>query len=239
VLSRIRLGLLVLATTLAVVLGLPSPGQAAPAKPKVGQCHQLSYRQSLAPSDVKKAVPCSKRHNLQTIAVVVSPTTLDGLTDEQLSAATNGCIPAFLKAEGRPLTRGALTAFGLWTFLPTAAERAAGARWIRCDVALWQGAGLASLPRHRLPRHIVPKHIGDSTRACLTKKKWTTTCDQVHAYRVMKSFEIAQTSYPTRDQFIAAATKRCPAGWSDVFWTRSVPWSYGKHTVTCYEKTKK
>jgi hypothetical protein len=239
VLSRIRLGFLALATALAVLLGLPSPGHAARAgTPKVGQCHQLGYRQALDVSDDKAPVPCSRRHDLQTIAVMTSPTSLAGLSAEQLNAATDVCIPAFLEAEGRPLTRGATTAYDLWTYVPTAAQRAAGARWIRCDVALWRGAGLAPLPRHRLPRHIVPAHIDDRVRACLTKQRWTTTCDQTHSYRVMKSFEIHQAAYPTREQFIAAAQRRCPAGWSEVFWTRETVWSYGKHTVTCYRRTR-
>jgi hypothetical protein len=184
-------------------------------------------------------VPCSARHNLQTIAIITSPTSLAGLTDDELSAATTPCIPAFFKRVGRPMTRLALTAYDLWTFVPTAAQRAAGARWIRCDVALWRGRGIAPLPRHRLPRRIVPSHVGDSIRACLTKQRFATTCTQRHAFRAVKAFEIDRASYPTRDQFIDAANRRCPAGWDYVAWAGEVSWSYGRHTVVCYDKTRK
>jgi hypothetical protein len=236
--SRATTFIAALLTAAGLTLALPSTADAAGARPRTGQCHQLTYRQAWAQSDTKRAVACSARHDMQTIAVVTSPISLAGLTDEQLSTAERACYPAFLKAV-RPLSRYAMTAYDLWTFVPTPAQRSAGARWIRCDVALWRGAGLAPLPRHRLPRSVVPQHLTDSVRACLTQRKLTTTCDQRHVLRAVTAFSMSQAAYPSREQFIAAADRRCPAGWDYATWPGQVSWSYGVHTVTCYDRTRK
>jgi hypothetical protein len=240
VLSRIRLGLLVLATTLSVLLGLPSPSHAAPARPKVGQCHQLSWARAMRYDDPKAPVACGKRHNMQTLAVVTSRTSLAGLTEEQLSVAEDACFKPYWKAMGR-LTKLRQTAYSLFTFVPTEAERAAGARWIRCDVALLHGdRRLASLPRPRLHRPVLRGTVRDSVRLCLTTggRAWTT-CDRSHRYRSTKAFVLHQTPYPTVEQVSRAASSHCRDSTAWLTWPSQTQWRLGNHVAVCYDKTKK
>jgi hypothetical protein len=239
-----RLRLLTLVTLLVATLGTLSPAQAdaaAPAAPKVGQCHQLSWSRAAGSySDSKAPVACSKRHDLQTLAVVTSPVSLAGMTEDQLSDAEAACFRPYWKAMG-PLVRLRQTAYSLFTFVPTAAERAAGARWIRCDVALVHSAGrLASLARHRLRSPVVHRRIDDSIRLCLTARgHYATICDQPHRFRSTKAFRLNQAAYPTSDQASAAARKRCRSTTSYLTWPSEEQWTRGNHIVVCYDRTKK
>jgi hypothetical protein len=238
--ARVRLGLVVLTLLTAAVasLGLTSPASAA-TTPGVGQCHQLSWRQAAAYSDTKAPVGCSKRHNLETLAVVTSPTSLAGLSDDQLRQAESACFHPYWKAMGK-LTKLRQTSYSLFTFVPTAAQREAGERWIRCDVALVKGGNrMASLPRHRLGKPVV-RALNDTVRLCLTgKHRWMTTCDTPHSYRSTKAFSMAQTTYPTDDQAVKAAWRRCSGTTDYATWPSEEQWDVGNHVIVCYDKTKK
>jgi Septum formation len=230
----------VLATALAVLLGLPSPGQAAaPAKPRTGQCHQLTYRQSWATSDAKKPVSCTKRHNLQTIAVVTSPTSLDGLTEDQRSElAVSVCRPKLAKVLGRTATVREQTAWSDWFFIPTDAQIAAGARWIRCDLGLLASGRAAGLPHKRLSRSVIGSHIESSERRCLTAKTWVTPCSHKHAYRSIAAFTIHQSAYPTAADVVPNAKRACPKTWDYARWPTEYGWAHGNRVAVCYDKTK-
>jgi hypothetical protein len=244
-LSRVRTVLVALATVATVALSLtaalPSSAQAATgAKPKVGQCHQLSARQLASYTDSKKPVSCSKRHNLQTVAVVTSSTSLAGLSDDELTDKAYGaCLPAYRKAAGGA-TKVAMTAYMLNLFTPTAAQRQAGARWFRCDVSLQQGRRYAVPLTHRLKRKFARGHLTDAVRRCLTSQRVNTTCDKSHAYRVMKAFEMSGTTYPATDaQKLAPMNRHCPKGWDIAFPPSEFSWAYGNRVVVCFDKTRK
>ena len=238
--ARARLALVVL-TLLAAAsgsLGLVSPASAASA-PKVGQCHQLTPNKVLRISDTKPAVSCSKRHNLQTIAVVTSPTSLAGLSDDELShQATHACLPAYYRASGS-VGKLALTAYNMFLFAPTPAQRAAGARWFRCDLVLSQGRTLASLPSHRIGKPFTRGRLGDNVRRCLTAKRSGTPCSAKHVFRSTRSVVLPDGAYPTTDAFIALGDRRCPQGTDLYTWSYEVEWRYGDRTLVCYDRTKK
>jgi hypothetical protein len=238
-LSRVRaiLAALSLLTVGAGSLTIASPASAAAGVPKVGECHQLSTAQALAMSDTKPGVACSKPHDFQTFAVLTSPTSLAGLTDEQLSAASTACTRPFIKALG-PAVRSSLTSYELYTFVPTAAQREAGARWIRCDLTLDRNHRPTALPRHRLSRPIVPSRIPDGVRTCLTRSRAITTCERPHAYRAAMAFVIRQAAYPSEEQFNRAADRRCAPGWALAQLATRRAWEAGRHTVVCFDRTK-
>src|SRR5262249_26943336 len=159
--ARASLALVIVTAVTAALgsLGLASPASAAGATPKVGQCHQLTPRQIAAIADAKRAGSCSTRHNLQTVAVVTSPTSLVGLTEEEhAELGSRLCSPKLAKALGRTATVREQTAYDLFFFAPTQAQIAAGARWIRCDVGLVAVAQFPSLPKKRLSRPIIGTH---------------------------------------------------------------------------------
>jgi hypothetical protein len=241
--SRTRVALVALSLIAgglgAMGLASSSSSAATPTtRPTVGQCHQLTIPQVVAVSDTKRAVRCTARHNLQTVAVVTSPTTLAGLTDEQLRAAGEACLRPFFKALG-PMTRQAVTNYDLFMFAPTAEQRAAGARWIRCDVGLVRASRLAALPRHRLPKPIVPSRVTDNIRTCLTQGRVATTCNQRHAYRAVKAFVLAQRAYPTNRQLRRAANQHCQKGWDLTYAATPIAWAHGSHTIVCSDKTRR
>ena len=238
-LSRLRIALLTLATALAVVLGLPSPGEAAGARPKVGQCHQLTWAAAAAASDTKPPVACGRRHNLQTFAVVTASTPLAGLTPEQRSdLGARLCTPKFNRFVGRTEAMRAQSAYTFAFFAPTDAQIAAGANWFRCD--LGKLASNRYAPRHgRLTRPVLPRHLSDSVRLCLTRAGWGTTCDRKHAWRSTKAFILRQSAYPTPEQVGPVADRKCPKGWDYARWSTPQGWALGHHAVVCYDKTKR
>lgn len=236
--ARARLALVVLTLLTAGLgsLGLVSPASAA--VPKVGQCHQLTWSQALAASDSKAAVSCTARHNLQTIAVITASKSLAGMTLEQLAVEGDACLRPLYRTLSSSMTKRALTAYTLFTFAPTAEQRAAGARWIRCDLALAHDRAIAPLPRHKLSSPVVPTRIKDGIRRCLTGRQYLTTCTQPHAYRAVKAFVMDQAAYPTAARWHAAADRRCQTGWDLAYIATRAAWRAGQHTVTCYDKTR-
>ncbi|WP_344042334.1 septum formation family protein [Nocardioides panacihumi] len=230
--TRVRLFCLVFATTMALLVGLPSPGDAAVAKPKVGQCHQLG-----APL---RAVPCSTNHNLQTVAVAFSSTSLAGLSNDQAyELGYRLCLPKWAKALGRSAVVREQTAYDLYWLLPSRAQVAAGVRWVRCDVALRAGKRLAPLPKHRLFRPVIGARIDNFERRCLTGRFSVTTCTRKHVFRSIKAFIISTASYPTTQQVLALADRKCPGRTNQVVWPSEDEWAHGNHVAVCYDRTGK
>jgi hypothetical protein len=239
-LSRLRPLLVVVVATFAVALGLPSGANAAAAKPQVGQCHQLTWRQAAGVADATRAVACSRRHNLQTVAVVTSPDSLVGLTDDRLAdLGARLCRPRVDKVLGRTAAVREQTVYSLFYFAPTPAQVAAGARWIRCDVGKIAVDHLVTLPRHRLARPVIGRHITDSERRCLTSSLYVAPCTTKHVFRSTKAFVLRQSTYPTGNQVLPRATRICPKGWDYVRWTTIWGWQHGDHVAVCYDRTRK
>jgi hypothetical protein len=239
--ARARLALVVTTLVTATLgsLGL-TPTASAAVTPKVGQCHQLTRAQAWAVSDTKKPVPCSARHNLQTIAVVTSPTSLAGLSaDEQAEIASRLCQPKWTRMLGRTATVREQTAYGLFFFSPTAAQAAAGARRIRCDLGLVAVSRLSPLPKKRLSRPIIGSHIDDAERRCMTARWWVTPCSHKHAHRSIAAFVVRTSAYPTGEQLVAAANRKCPKTWDNVMPPSERGWEHGNHVAVCYDKTRR
>lgn len=118
----------------------PSATAAAPAHvaaPKVGECHNLTFKDIAKPSDTKKPVDCSDRHTTRTIAVVTAPAAATrGSNNTQAYAVGKACGPALHKILGADAETRAKTLYSLAWFLPTKAQKAKGADWMRCDVTL-------------------------------------------------------------------------------------------------------
>lgn len=239
-LSRVHRAVLVVVLLTAAIgsLGLTSPASAA-AVPKVGQCHQLSLGQMDADADTKAPVRCSARHDLVTVAVATSPTTLAGTTLEQRQTlGMRLCLPLLDKALGRTAAKRALSAYTLIYFSPSTEQIASGARWFRCDVALEAGTRMARLPR-RLHRPILPRRLTDDVRLCLTAGHVDTTCSRSHAFRPFRTFRVASSTYPTSDQFLSAAARACGRDWDWARWPGENAWAAGERNVVCFRRTRK
>lgn len=115
--------------------------KAAPAylgDPKVGECHDLSLKEIAAPSDTKKPVPCTAKHTTRTVAVVATAPAQasKGPQNERGYAVGTACGDGFKEVVGGDSKTRVKTLYSLAWFMPTKAQRAKGATWMRCDVTL-------------------------------------------------------------------------------------------------------
>jgi hypothetical protein len=107
------------------------------AKPQVGECHRLSLKEIAAESDTKKPVDCSEKHTTRTVAVVPAPAAATrGSNDAQGYAVGKACGSALNEILGSDAETRAKTLYSLAWFMPTKAQKAKGAEWMRCDVTM-------------------------------------------------------------------------------------------------------
>ncbi|MGO4255046.1 septum formation family protein [Marmoricola sp. RAF53] len=248
--SRLRTASVVTAL-LAVVatLLIVSPSDAAPSRgtvtrPKVGQCRTTTFAQSFAASDARKPVSCAKPHRMKTFAVGSLPRKYNPKRAKSAvwgQAASDQCTRRFWNAVAADHAKREQTAYTWSFFIPTKAQRSAGARWIRCDLSLLvsppgQNSQFALLPNNPFPI-LGARPITDSVRRCLsdsTHHYWTT-CNRAHAARADQTFVLNSTAYPSDQAVADAAATHCPgkrftaAGHTD--------WRFGDHVVICYSVT--
>jgi Septum formation len=235
------------ATLLAVSTGPVSAGTTDGPdyqQPTVGECRDLDLTQAMKKSNGTAPIDCSNPHTTRVVAVGHLPAALDwDSPNRKLSRAVGKvCEPAAAEALGGSAALRNRSAYGWFWFAPTKAQRAHGARWIRCDLALFGGARLLRLPTDDVPA-LEGAPLPDSVARCLTAKTFAfTTCARKHTFRATGTFRMRQDTYPTLRQFEAAVLKRCPARVESASWRWGVrgkyAWELGDHTVVCYTKTR-
>lgn len=239
---------LVLALSLAVVLlGLTTPlasaatppGRAGPmvGAPSVGDCFDLTYRQALRNSTTEKAVDCSRQHTLVVTAVGRLPKGLTWRTpDEKLYRVWHRvCTRGEDRLIGKNQRLIYQTSYEGFAFEPTAAQKKAGARWLRCDIGMYKGKGLGPLPQGTLPKAKAP--LPDSIARCISAQNRFTPCENTHTYR--SSYVFAVRGEPTSKRAARAAVKRCPAQVASNRWRHTHQDIWGPtFLVACYSKTR-
>lgn len=235
-----------------VALTVTAPAEAGGAratggKPSVGQCRSLTLAQASAPSNSSPTVGCSSGHNDRVIAVKNLP---KGVSYSQLNTAAKVntmavrlCYPAYRAALGQSDQVRDRTAYSYLYFVPTSKQRSNGARWLRCDLTLRQGASLAKLPTDRKPAlkgTRVPKNVA---RCLAGKSLVTTTCTSAHSYRAAAAVKIDIKKYPGRKQMIKIGRSRCPGLITTdadfrFTWSGKTIWNVARdHTLVCYNRT--
>jgi hypothetical protein len=240
----------------APVAATPAPGPSAPSalsapsaepaagRPKVGDCHALTYREGSAFSDPDAPVPCRRPHTSRTVKVFDVPRSVVADQSKAFDAGIRGCAPAIRRALGGSRKAQAMSAYNLMFFAPTAAQRRAGARWIRCDLTLLGGSRLIPLPTDRTPALGSLPHpdrvarCGDARRAGF----YATACSAKHDYRAKDTLRIPSKTYPGRKGLIRIAGRRCPAIVGSRTWYATWPsaegWRLaGERLMVCYRKT--
>ncbi|KAA1423649.1 hypothetical protein FE697_008675 [Mumia zhuanghuii] len=126
----------------------PSPTPTPAPRPVVDACYRLTLQQlDEAQLDVA-AVPCTQPHTTQTYLMATLPADLDPLDGSAVAAAADrrcrtGLAP-WLRAT--PARLALSRARHAW-FVPDEDDLAAGARWLRCDVAVTRrDTALLNLP---------------------------------------------------------------------------------------------
>lgn len=216
-------GLVVILSGLTVT---SSPATALiPARPEVGSCHALTWDEGLKRSDPDDPVSCNGTFTSRTYLVPNVPLGVDMRDPDQLQRVVDRkCDPAYEEAVSTSIRRRLMASYSAYWFAPTSAEIDAGARWVRCDLALAGGLRkLAPLPVEvRVPALGQPLHPDQEARCWGGKRQQyaVTVCARPHAYRAVGPFQMSGRSYPSDRQFARAASRRC----SD--FTRTGRWGY-------------
>ncbi len=206
----------------ALALTLTAPAYASgatssklAASPTIGECRSLTPDEAGAESDPSAPVDCATAHNSRVIAV---PNLPKGVTYADLDTkaavdrtAAKLCYPAFRAAVGQNDRVRSRTAYAYLFFVPTAQERTAGARWLRCDLALQHGAKLGNLPTDRVPA-LKSSTVPTNVKRCLAgTHHLVTTCAAAHGYRATGSFTVDVKPFPGRQRIVQIGRNRCPA----------------------------
>jgi len=246
--SRLRFA--VILTCLAVVLGLgaglssasadetePAPDPMAGA-PEVGRCYQATLRQAVGESLALDTVSCKKKHTMWVVATKqVSASLLEAADPKELRAVVGRtCASAVTKALGKPKWE-ALSGYRQFWFVPTAGQRAEGARWISCTVGLLQGKKLAASKKRKPVR--VGAGMPDSVRACATAK-WMTTCNAAHRFRAVHAAPVRRIpNAEAKAQRLAARTCAGKVRTPRFSWNGRITGKANTIFLVCYAVTRR
>ncbi|MFT3872280.1 MAG: septum formation family protein [Nocardioides sp.] len=226
-----------------------------PARPKVGSCYRLAYRQALAPTNTSAPRPCEKPHTAVTYAVGDLDTVVDGhllavdatRVRDQVAAACPGRLLRFLGGSEEQLRLTSLHA--VW-FSPTLKQADRGQNWFRCDlIALGGDRRLAPLP-DRLKGVLTTEAGRRAVGVCGTTEPGTPTftrviCSAPHTWRAISSYDVRGDAFPGTAKLQAEAQSRCkPAVKAqaddplDFQWGYDWPtreqWRAGQHYGLCW-----
>jgi hypothetical protein len=226
----------------------PDPGPT----PKVGECHDLTFRQAVSVVGRTEPVPCGRGHTAETFHVGrLELATAAGAVrrvdsraaQKQARTTCTARLPRHLGLTHRGLR---LTmAQAVW-FTPSQARADAGADWFRCDVVV------VTAPRQllRLPRRT--KGWGDApaiamcaTAAPGTKRFKRVTCGAKHSWVAVATVDIPGRRLPGQDAIADRMEASCrDAARSraddplDFTWSQESPtaeqWHAGRHYGICW-----
>ena len=258
--SRLARGLAA-AAALLTVAGAVSAANAAPLRtdvdgpgyqrPAVGTCHNYGIKVSQGQSDPTPTVSCSKTHTAVTTATFDLPAELswpttkadeDAFYDELYGGLVlKPCATAARKAWGASYRVIDRTAYN-WTFYwPTKAQRAHGARWMRCDANLFGGTKLQALPKGSSARIGKVSASESLCRVSLGKGQTAPTgCSAKHDYRFTKLVRSPLKKWDA-DKLYAFGDRKCAPKGKAAYWIQwpsVVDWADGDRYVTCLVNTK-
>jgi hypothetical protein len=226
------------ATLLTVSAASAGPGYH---QPRAGSCHRLTLHDFLSPSAPTAAVGCSKRHTSRTLVVKRYAAPVDWDAERLFADLFVPCARTANRALGGDRSR-AMSAYEISMFVPSATERAHGARWKRCDLVLVGGRKLQPIPR-ALKLRSAP--LPDRYARCLAgpeKHLVVTVCSKKHGYRVTGAVKVNGKKYPGADRLARTALHACPKLVTSKHWRYQTfahvnYWRAGWRSVVCYSRT--
>jgi hypothetical protein len=212
--------------------------------PTVGDCTTLTVKQAGAFSDRSAKVACTEAHTAQVAGVVKLPARVKWSTagvGALFRVVADKCAPKVDALLGRDARTRDSSAYSYFWFGPTKNQRAKGARWLSCSVALVKAPKLAKLPTSTSP-FLPDGALPDSVSRCLTKSVFLTMCKAPHAWRATGTFTVAG-KYPGKKALNKKGNRKCQSRvHSKVYrWTYrdKASWNLDHdHVVVCYTKTK-
>lgn len=227
-----------------------------PRRPQVGDCHRLTPNQALAPTAPgKRRVKCSRKPTAVTFHVGRIKRKSDGSrlpvdspkVQKQVARACPEQLQKHLGGTKDLLRRSLLTT--VW-FTPTIEQEEAGADWFRCDlvapvseqkllVLQTPVKGLLDDPARR-ERYALCAN-GEPGKKSFAR----TTCREAHAWRAVRTVDIAGDTYPgvgsikaTMDQACTDAATEEAANPLKLRWSQEGPtrtqWKSGRRHGTCW-----
>ena len=226
----------------------PDPGP----RPKVGECHALSFSQAVAVFARTEPVACRRTHTAQTYFVGrLRLTTPAGRTrfpdsvaaQRQARTTCTSRLAGHLGREPRELRLSMARA--VW-FTPSRTRAEAGADWFRCDVVV------VASPRKllRLPARTKGWGAAPAAAMCATAAPGTSafrrvSCGAPHAWLAVSTVDIAGAKLPPQDTITDQMDSSCRdaararAGDPlDFSWSQESPtkdqWAAGQHYGICW-----
>jgi hypothetical protein len=238
-----------------------APSASAPdiTAPRVGQCWNATVAVSLAFAwEGEAAVSCAQPHNALTFGVVRVPAGFDYAKVKSIGDANHSferigkIIPAgetrcgyraSLRYVGHALEKP--LGFALFVYVPTEAQYAAGARWVRCDLSVRKGAGYRTLPTSlKAAVSANPAAylacVAGSVASGPTASKFTDCTKDRHwiASRVFFQATSAHQPFPGANVMRSRAHRDCAPyatdGWAS-FARTAKRWSAGNSFILCFK----
>jgi hypothetical protein len=235
----------------------PVAPQRPPAPPPDGACYRLGFDQLTEPSNRSHPVPCSERHDAQTIHVgrldtVVAGHALSVDSDRVLRQLSAECPRRFADhVGGTPQDRDLSRLEVVW-FAPTLAQGDRGADWFRCDVVALAGReALFPLPPPRRLAGVLDGPEGAAYGLCGTATPGDpdfvrVICGRGHSWRAVSTIPLAGgRAYPGQDRVRRTGDETCRDrvradaadplkfryGWE---WPTREQWQRGQHFGYCW-----
>lgn len=245
---KLRLGAAVLVAALipltAVTTSSPASAGVDTTPPEVGSCHALSYDQAFDKADPNPAVPCTERHTSVTTKVVMFAEAPDWSDLAALvRVAGRHCTRANLAFFGNNVRAYQLSTYISWFFIPTRAQREAGASWMRCDLTLYGYRSLKPLPTDGDPA-LGALPLDNKVARCRKGKRNdydVTSCDRAHQFHATHAVKYPGADYPGDKRMVRWTIRTCSErlGRSFGYWTRATRsgWKHGLRYSVCYKTT--
>jgi hypothetical protein len=235
-------------TTTPTEIVPPDPGPT----PKVGECHDLSFRQAIAVMGRSKPVRCGSNHTAQTYFVGrLKLTTKAGhvrrpdsqAAQRQARQACTSRLPRHLART--PLQLRLSMAQAVW-FTPSVRRAEAGADWFRCDVVVVASPRqLMRLPKQTKGWGEAPAIAMCATAAPGTKAFRRVTCGAQHTWRATTTVDIPGARLPSEaaiaDRMESTCRDAARAGADDPLdftWSQESPtqeqWDAGQRYGICW-----
>lgn len=245
---KLRLGAAVILAALTPLTAVTAPSPASAGvditPPVVGSCHDVTKAEAGEASEPDPAVACTERHTTTTVQVV----TLDGTPNWRDYAALNRamfvrCWRAIDAALPGDVAARVRSAYMLYWFIPTKAQRDAGANWIRCDVGLPNGDRLVNLPTDGSPELGSLPHPDRIARCRLGSDASfeVVVCSHGHSFRATHHVRHPADNYPGAREMQRWAIRKCrdriSAGFYIEYPMDKLAWQAGHRFAVCQKQT--
>ncbi|WP_300642608.1 septum formation family protein [Nocardioides sp.] len=233
------------ATTTAEPTAAPEPEPTAEpdpmaGAPTVGTCADMTWAEAMGET-ATEAVDCARRHTTEVVGVGQLPAELSWEQWRRAGeAVVAACAPAWETVTTADHLLYRRSAYEKFWFMPSEEQRAAGARWFRCDLARVKGQKLMVVTGAGLP--VVTPKLSKPVRRCMTKDFYGTVCKNKRRLVGWRNKEAFWLPVPANDsraerKVRRAALERCP----DRVRTRQFAWSWftdedRRWVVLCYER---